>query len=91
MSVDVVAQVSALRAKHFDARARIKAALDLVIIDPEILSGTPVIRGTRVPVFDVIASLRKGIDEVSIRPAYPSLSDDDFALVKIYAAAVPSP
>ena len=32
----------------------------MVVEDPEILSGTPVIRGTRIPVYDVAAQAEGG-------------------------------
>ncbi len=42
-------------------------------MDPEILSGTPVICGTRVPVYDVAASVAAGIPVERILSSYPSL------------------
>ena len=71
---------------------RYTALLDarkLVVEDPEILSGTPIIRGTRVPVYDVAASLEKGITKERLRLAYPSLDDRAIELAKIYAEANP--
>lgn len=38
---------------------QLKAAREMVVEDPEILSGTPVIRGTRVPVYDVAAAVHR--------------------------------
>lgn len=52
---------------------RLQAAQEIVVSDPEILSGTPVIRGTRVPVYDVAASVTAGIPVERILSAYPSL------------------
>ncbi len=40
---------------------RLQAGQESVVSDPEILSGTPVIRGTRAPVYDVSASVTAGI------------------------------
>ena len=40
---------------------RLAAARDLVVTDPEVLGGTPIIRGTRIPVYDVAASVAAGI------------------------------
>lgn len=78
-------------ARHEAARKLLRFAVDLVVSDVGILSGTPVIRGTRVPVFDVLASVNKGFDEERIRAAYPSLEDTDWMLLKIYAAALHGP
>jgi uncharacterized protein (DUF433 family) len=52
---------------------RLAAARALVATDPDILGGTPVIRGTRVPVYDVAASVAAGIPADRILAAYPVL------------------
>jgi uncharacterized protein (DUF433 family) len=60
-----------------------------VISDPEILSGTPVIRGTRVPVYDVAASVAAGMTMDRILAAYPTLKLDQVELATLYALANP--
>ena len=66
------------------ARAR-----DLVVEDPAIIGGVPVIRGTRIPVHDVAASARAGIDRTRIRAVYPALTDEAYRLALLYAEAYP--
>lgn len=39
---------------------RLAAAREIVISDPDVLGGAPVVRGTRVPVHDVVASVAAG-------------------------------
>jgi uncharacterized protein (DUF433 family) len=68
---------------------RLHAAQDIVVTDPEILSGTPVIRGTRVPVYDVAASVASGIPVERILSAYPSLKRKQVELAAIYVEANP--
>ncbi len=68
---------------------RLFNAKKMVVCDPEILSGTPVIAGTRVPVYDVAASVEKGIEISGILDAYPSLSPEQVELAAFYAKAVP--
>jgi uncharacterized protein (DUF433 family) len=68
---------------------RLKAARAMVVSDPEILSGTPVIRGTRVPVYDVAASVASGIPFDRILSAYPSLRREHVELATMYAEAYP--
>jgi uncharacterized protein (DUF433 family) len=68
---------------------RLFAARELVIEDPSILSGTPVIKGTRIPVYDVASSVSAGLPLERIRTAYPGLSDNDIELAAIYAEANP--
>ena len=61
----------------------------MVIEDPEILSGTPVIRGTRVPVYDIAAAVDSGTPIDRILKSYPSLKDWQVELASVYAKAVP--
>ena len=69
---------------------RLIAARNLVESSPERLGGTPVIRGTRVPVYDVAASLTAGIPMERILGAYPSLDREKVELAGIFAEANPS-
>lgn len=68
---------------------RLNAARAQVSADEEILSGTPVIKGTRVPVFDVAASVAAGIPMERILSAYPSLNREQVELAALYADANP--
>ncbi|HTZ60951.1 MAG TPA: DUF433 domain-containing protein [Acidobacteriaceae bacterium] len=73
-------------------RSRLRQLLqahEMVIEDPEILSGTPVIKGTRVPVYDIAAAVDAGIAKDRILKSYPSLKDWQVELASIYAKAVP--
>jgi len=69
--------------------AQLKVARAQVVEDPEILRGTPVIRGTRVPVYDVASSVAAGEPLPRILEAYPSLTGKDIELAALYAKAVP--
>jgi uncharacterized protein (DUF433 family) len=75
--------------KTWDRLARLEAARKMVVTSPEVLSGTPVIRGTRVPIYDVAASVAAGIPIDRILAAYPSISADKVELAAIYAEANP--
>jgi uncharacterized protein (DUF433 family) len=68
---------------------RLNAARAQVSVDDEILSGTPVIKGTRVPVYDLAASLAAGIPMERILSSYPSLSREQVELAALYAEANP--
>jgi uncharacterized protein (DUF433 family) len=63
---------------------------ELVVEDPEILGGTPVIRGTRVPVYHIAALVDSGTPVDQILKSYPSLKDWQVELASDYAKAVPS-
>lgn len=72
-------------AEH-DKLTRARAA---VTEDPEILGGTPVIKGTRVPVYDVAASAAAGVPLLQLQDAYPSLTRELIELAILYAKATP--
>ena len=69
--------------------SKLERARELVVEDPEILSGTPVIRGTRVPVYDVAASVAAGLAVSDILEGYPSLNEEKVELAVIFADATP--
>lgn len=69
--------------------ARLGAAREGVESDPHVLGGTPVLKGTRVPVHDVAASLEAGISENRILEAYPGLTPSLLDLSVLYARANP--
>ena len=57
--------------------------------DPEILGGTPVIDGTRIPVYAVLGRLRHGDTLEDLLDDYPHVPRDAFRAAEIYAAANP--
>lgn len=69
--------------------AELGEARALVVEDPEILGGTPVIRNTRVPVYDVAASFAAGLPMTRILSAYPALTAEMANLAALYATANP--
>jgi uncharacterized protein (DUF433 family) len=76
--------------KAVDERLRqLTKARQMVIEDPEILSGTPVIKGTRIPVYDIAASFDSGTPVERILKSYPSLKEWRIELASLYARAVP--
>jgi uncharacterized protein (DUF433 family) len=75
----------ATQARH----ARLMKAREMVIEDPEILGGTPVIRGTRVPVYDVASSVIAGVSSDRLKEAYPGIDDAQIDLASLYAEANP--
>ncbi len=69
---------------------RLGAAREIVLSDPDVLGGAPIVRGTRVPVHDVAASVAAGLPMDRILAAYPSLDTDKIELATIYAEANPA-
>ena len=61
---------------------------DRIAIDPAILAGKPVIRGTRLAVDLIIGLLAQGWSESDILRNYPGLSREDIAACLQYASEV---
>lgn len=59
-----------------------------IVLDPEILCGKPVIRGTRLAVDFVIGLMADGWSEADIVRNYPGLSHEDIAACLGYARDV---
>jgi len=68
---------------------RLAAARAMVTTSPGVLGGTPVIEGTRVPVYDVAASVAAGLPRERILAAYPGITDEQVELARLYAEAYP--
>ena len=64
-------------------------ARNMVVSDPEILSGTPVVRGTRIPVHEVGDLMDSGTPISEIKELYPRMTEDRFMLAQIYVKAHP--
>ena len=62
--------------------------LDRIEINPHILSGKPVIKGTRIPVYLILELLQAGYDFQKIVDAYPILEMDDIKAALDYAATM---
>ena len=69
--------------------SKLQEARALVVEDPEILGGIPVVRNTRIPVYDVAASASAGISTDRLLAAYPGLTARDVELATLYAEANP--
>ena len=58
-----------------------------IMITPEVRSGKPCIKGTRVTVYDVLEYLAGGMTEDEILADLPSLTRQDIRAVLAFAAA----
>jgi uncharacterized protein (DUF433 family) len=59
-----------------------------IVIDPKILVGKPVIKGTRLAVEFIIDLLAQGWPEAEILRNYPGLTTEDIQACLSYASAV---
>ena len=55
-------------------------------INPEVMLGKPVIRGTRIPVELILRKLSDGATENDLLDAYPRLTKEDIQSALAYAA-----
>jgi len=56
-----------------------------VVSDPSIMSGAPVVRGTRVPALTIVAYLRAGRSDQEVFEDYPTLPVDGIDAVRYWA------
>jgi uncharacterized protein (DUF433 family) len=57
-------------------------------VNPKILGGKPVIKGTRIPVYLILELLSAGYDFKRIITAYPTLTEEDIKAAVNYAAQI---
>ena len=55
-------------------------------MNPKIMLGKPVIRGTRIPVELILRKLGEGATEENLLDAYPNLQREDIRAAMAYAA-----
>ncbi len=55
-------------------------------INPEVILGTPVIRGTRIPVELIVRKLSERATEADLLDAYPRLTEADIKAALAFAA-----
>jgi len=65
-----------------------QALLDRIVVDPNIMVGKPVIRGTRIPVELILEKLAQNLSVDDILEDYPRLSHDDIRACIEYAHAL---
>ena len=60
--------------------------IDRIELNSAVLGGKPVVRGTRIPVEDILRTLADGATEADLLDAYPRLTRDDIQAALRYAA-----
>ena len=61
---------------------------DRIVIDPQICSGKPVIRGTRIMVKNILGMVAGGCTAERIVQAYPEITKEDVSAALEYAAKI---
>jgi uncharacterized protein (DUF433 family) len=60
--------------------------LDRIVVDPDILVGKPVIKGTRIPVYLIIELIAGGMTIKDVVKEYPELREEDVKAALLYAS-----
>lgn len=59
---------------------------DRISVNPNVMVGKPVVKGTRIPVYAVLDQLSVELDLKDLFEAYPSLTEEDVRACLRYAA-----
>ena len=59
---------------------------DRIVIDPDVMVGKPVIKGTRIPVYLIVEFVANGMTEKEILKEYPQLRKEDIKAALLYAS-----
>lgn len=85
----LVIQVKSVRQELDEDLKRLERAAEMAVSDPEVMNGTPVYRGTRIPI-DLIANMvRQGTEIDEILEGYPALDREKVELAPLYVQAFP--
>jgi len=85
----LVIQVKSVRLELDQDLKRLERAENMIVSDPEIMRGTPVYRGTRIPVGLVADMLSQGASPEEILEGYPALDGEKVELAPLYVQAFP--
>ena len=60
--------------------------MDRIELNPNVMLGKPVVRGTRITVELILRKIAEGADEATLLAAYPALTKPDIQAALTYAA-----
>ena len=85
----LVIEVKSTRQELEQNLKKLQRAEKMIVSDPDIMRGSPVYRGTRIPVHLVADMLGQGATPEEIVEGYPSLDKEKVALAPFYVQAFP--
>jgi len=62
--------------------------VERIVMDPEVLSGKPVIKGTRIPVYLILELLAAEMSVDDVLKEYPKLTREDIQAALEYASKI---
>ena len=86
---DVSVDVRSMKDEVQEGLSRLARACETIATDDAVLSGTPCVRGTRIPAHDIAEMLANGDDAGAIRDAWPELTEQQIEAAALYARAYP--
>ena len=60
--------------------------LERITVDPNVLAGKPVIKGTRIPIYLIIQLIASDMTIKDVLKEYPELKEDDVKAALLYAS-----
>jgi uncharacterized protein (DUF433 family) len=85
----LIIQVKSVRLELDQDLRRLQRAENMIVSDPETMRGTPVYRGTRIPVELIADMLIQGAKPEEILEGYPALDKERVELASLYVQAFP--
>jgi uncharacterized protein (DUF433 family) len=85
----LVIQVKSVRQELDADLKRLERAAEMAVSDPEVMHGTPVYRGTRIPIELIANMVRQGTKIDEILEGYPALDLEKVELAPLYVQAFP--
>jgi uncharacterized protein (DUF433 family) len=85
----LLVEIGAARRKVENQLKQFARMEEMVVSDPEIMRGTPVFKGTRIPVDLVADMLSQGASVDEILEGYPTLTEAKIAMAPLYMRAFP--
>ena len=80
------AKISLLTECKYLQGVSMEELLNRITVDPDVLIGKPVIRGTRVPVYLIVELVANGMTTKEILKEYPRLKEEDVKAALLYAS-----
>ena len=65
-----------------------KDLLERIVVDPKVMVGKPVIKGTRIPVYLILELLAAGMSVADVLGEYPELTREDVQAALEYASKI---
>ena len=82
-------QVKTARQEVKQELTRLRRAQQMVVSDPEVMQGTPVFRGTRIPIELVEEMIAQGASIEEILEGYPAIDREKIELALFFTIAFP--